>query len=823
VSDDLIGRHLGQYEIVEFIGGDDLTEVYRAVYHPEDDPLEREVSVLVKIVGRQQGEDPVFNTRFRREARAIAGLRHPNIVRVHDFGHAENGHYVIMDYIDGETLADVMAQAQRKERFLDMEDITFIIRQIASALDHAHSQGVVHRAVNPHTIIITRSGQAILADYGLSLLYSRSGEGESPDVIASPAEYMAPELVYDPRAATPASDVYSLGVILYQLLTGQLPFEFGSDIDMALQSLGETAPDPRLLNQEISVDVAAVTLKALAKEPKERFLRAMKMASALERAAYPDPRALRAYKRHQQQETIASRPTAERLVVHRGPPRREERRRVKQMRGEYKGIQQESGVEGVRVRRPLRLVPVNWLRWAAFATAVIVILIAGAFVLDALGIIRLPVGSSQLTVAEMTATAQATITPTLTPEPPTATPPPTLTPLPTPTPLEVAESTPVPALEYAPLGAGSSAFRVEDGAAIQFVPAGTFMMGSDDPERNEDAHPQHAVMLNDYWIDQTEVTNDQYALCVEAELCQPPISTQYYSDPNRGDHPVVYVTYTYAVTYCLWLSSVTGQTVGLPTEAQWEKAATWDPVAEEARLYPWGNEPPDGTLLRYLDGPVWGTAEVGSYPNGASAYGVYDMAGNVWEWTADWYGAKTYDRTGIPVDPTGPASGTQRINRGGGWAHSATYMPSAIRNAAEPTASGNDLGFRCAMAGNRPPQSSGMVMTPLDLVPELNERLDAELNALEGDVRLIDDWRAALDVLNWSLLRDDNEQALTTINDGLAAIKVQRRDGQISAKLAQQLEGGLQWIKSQIEPVEEASNTEVEAEEPPEGEAGEPG
>ncbi len=219
MATDLIGRKLGPYEIVEFLGGDDLTEVYRG-HHPE---LDR--SVIIRIVGRHLEADPVFSVRFRREAKAIAALRHPNIVQVYDFGQAEGGHYIITDDVDGTPLSVLIDEMRAGERTLDPADITFIMRQIAAALDHAHRAGVVHGAVTPSAILMTRSGQAILAEFGLSLLYSRGAEGSDAGAIISAPEYVAPELLADARAASPASDVYSLGVVVYELLTGERPYE----------------------------------------------------------------------------------------------------------------------------------------------------------------------------------------------------------------------------------------------------------------------------------------------------------------------------------------------------------------------------------------------------------------------------------------------------------------------------------------------------------------------------------------------------------------------------------------------------------------------
>ncbi len=211
--------------------------------------------------------------------------------------------------------------------------------------------------------------------------------------------------------------------------------------------------------------------------------------------------------------------------------------------------------------------------------------------------------------------------------------------------------------------------RGSDNAEMVYVPAGEFRMGSVANEQaGDDEKPQHTVVLDAFWIDRHEVTNAQYSQCVATENCRAPderASTTrgaYYGIAEFDNYPVITVSWDDAYTYCEWAGK------RLPTEAEWEKAAR----RTDGRVYPWGNE---FDQSRLNSSEVSGdTSEVGAYPNGASPYGAFDMAGNVWEWVADWYDANYYANS-PRVNPQGPTLGERRTRRGGSWVDN----PSAVR------------------------------------------------------------------------------------------------------------------------------------------------
>jgi formylglycine-generating enzyme required for sulfatase activity len=255
----------------------------------------------------------------------------------------------------------------------------------------------------------------------------------------------------------------------------------------------------------------------------------------------------------------------------------------------------------------------------------------------------------------------------------------------------------------------------KDKSEMVYVPADEFIMGSSDADVDsalalcneyygdcqrswfEDEQPRHTVYLNAFYVDKTEVTNVQYQACVEAGACDAPSDATYYDNADYAQHPVVYVDWYEAKAYCEWAGK------RLPTEAEWEKAAR----GTDGRVYPWGNTF-DGSKLNFCDKNCsydWKdasvddgyakTAPVGSYPAGASPYGALDMAGNVWEWVADWYDADYYDRS-PSRNPQGLDSGAFKVLRGGSWHGAPDLVRSSGRDGFSPDRRNYRRGFRCA-------------------------------------------------------------------------------------------------------------------------------
>jgi formylglycine-generating enzyme required for sulfatase activity len=260
---------------------------------------------------------------------------------------------------------------------------------------------------------------------------------------------------------------------------------------------------------------------------------------------------------------------------------------------------------------------------------------------------------------------------------PTLTPTPTF--IPTPTPM---------------LGIGSTQVSPADGMILLYVPEGEFLMGAadSDPDATRPEKPQHTVYLDAFWIDQTEVTSAMYAKCVADGKCQTPWCL---AGSKFDQHPAVCVDWFNAKAYCEWAGR------RLPTEAEWEKAAR----GTDGRLYPWGNEPATCEYAMMNDGSGYACGErsdtaaahVGSRPKGASPYGALDMAGNVWEWTNDWYDSNYYNISPYS-NPTGPASGYGPAQRGGYWENKSNLVRVTYRvpHSNNPMGGASSIGFRCS-------------------------------------------------------------------------------------------------------------------------------
>jgi eukaryotic-like serine/threonine-protein kinase len=295
-------------------------------------------------------------------------------------------------------------------------------------------------------------------------------------------------------------------------------------------------------------------------------------------------------------------------------------------------------------------------------------------------------GPGNVSEAEATATLESAVVAALT----------ALAPTPTPSPAPTIPPTPTP-----------EPFITKTGSRMLIIPESIFLMGNDESEKR-DQQPSHLVHLDAYYLDETEVTNKDYAQCVAANVCEPPVSPNatthqsYYGDPAFDDYPVIFVNWFNAETFCRWRDG------RLPSEAEWEMAAGYDALEGIRFQYPWGDVF-DGTRLNYcdqncprddrdpaVDDGHQDTAPVGSYENGRSPFEIYDMAGNVMEWVNDWYDAGYY-RESTDTNPLGPLEGQFKSIRGGSWLSPAEDTLVTARNSFDPLVARANLGFRCAM------------------------------------------------------------------------------------------------------------------------------
>ena len=622
-----------RYRIVALLGQGGMGAVYRAW------DLRLEVPVALKEQLPQPGLDAgmlaQLRQQFKQEAMTLARLSHPNLVKVMDFFDEGGNVYLVMEFLEGESLADHIA----REGVVPEAQVLDWAQQLLHALTYCHSQGIVHRDIKPQNILLRPDGRAVLVDFGLVKLWNPNDpqtrtvmRGMGTPEYAPPEQYGKQGQTTDPR-----SDIYSLGATLYHALAGQAP-----------PSASDRIADPELfrpvraLNPGVSAATEAAILKALEPTRGARWATAAEMAAAL---------------------------------ASRGP-----------------GVQRRGGVEVIttpihspagpsgtavmpdRESRPAASRRSNPWVWAAVAVVGFVVFIA------TLNGIR-ESGREIPTAAPLPA---ATIT-----SAPTAAPVPTITPV----------STAVPAVP----ATVSTRIRESDGMVMVYVPAGEFQMGSENGPRDEE--PVHTAALDDFWMDQMEVTNAQYGKCVTAGKCGPSNFAEN-SDYNGATQPVVGVSWHDAVAYCVWAGG------RLPTEAEWEYAAR----GPEGRVYPWGNtnDCAKGNFSTNCGADKYAqTAPVGSFLEGASWVGALDLAGNALEWVADWYGAYP---SGRQVNPTGPQGGDLRVLRGNSWIGDEESSRSAYREGDGPTETREFVGFRCAISGTSTAVTSAS--TPTTTAPD---------------------------------------------------------------------------------------------------------
>ncbi|MEJ2746955.1 MAG: bifunctional serine/threonine-protein kinase/formylglycine-generating enzyme family protein [Anaerolineae bacterium] len=500
-------------------------------------------------------------------------------------------------------------------------------------LTYLHEQDQLHLNVKPANIRLAPSGDIFLVDSGLPGL----------GVPAGLSGYAAPEQQSQAQV-TPASDIYSLGATLYTLLTGQTP----PDALRRQSGLAELIP-AREVNPDVEPYLSLVAGRAMSLRPDARYETVKDFSKALARPIGHPVTAVEEPRRTPERTAVPLRPVA----VPSAPKL------------------------PVKTRRQM---PQRTM-WAL----VVVLLIALAGVSS---LFWLNMEQPEVTEAEATATLQSAVVAALTALAPSPSPLPAPTQAPTPTPEPII---------------------TETGSRMLYVPGGVFRMGYDEGESNE--RPSLLIHLDPYFIDETEVTNGQYAQCVDAGACQPPQNNKspldadivYYGASTYDDYPVIQVSWYDAQTFCDWRGA------RLPSEAEWEKAAGFDPVEAIKRRYPWGDTF-DGTKLNYCDigcprdyadtavnDGYRDTAPVGSYPDGRSPLGMYDMSGNVMEWVDDWYSPHAYtDMT--DTNPRGPLEGTAKVIRGGSWLSDKDEVTVTVRASYDPTVARVNLGFRCALS-----------------------------------------------------------------------------------------------------------------------------
>lgn len=259
-----------RYQLLQTLGTGGMAVVYRAY----DLRLERPVAI--KVLRQDYGESSGFRERFRQEAKAAANLSHPNIVTVHDFGLDANRLYIVMEYVPGTDLKTILKERGR----LDIDEAISLIVQACAGIGYAHRAGLVHCDVKPHNMLVTPDQRLKVTDFGIARALSSIAPDEKHDVVWGSPLYFSPEQAAG-QAPSPASDVYSLGVVLYEMLTGQLPFTATDPVELARLHRESTPVAPQRINPEIPPALDQIIMKVLSKEPSARYRTADQLGRVL--------------------------------------------------------------------------------------------------------------------------------------------------------------------------------------------------------------------------------------------------------------------------------------------------------------------------------------------------------------------------------------------------------------------------------------------------------------------------------------------------------------------------------------------------------------
>ena len=270
-QDSLLGKQLDEYRLEKLLGQGGMARVYRAI----DTQLKRYVAV--KVIDNKFRTDEEYVRRFEREAQAIARLEHPHVVSLHRYGNVDGVLYMAMQYIKGSDLAQLLDEYRADGEFMTGDEILRIMREAGLGLDYVHRQGIIHRDIKPSNIMLKDDGTAIIADFGLVLL---SDVGTRGEIFGTP-HYMSPEQALSSAKVVPQSDVYSMGIILYEMFTHRLPFETGEPLDIAMAHMSEEPPPPSTYRADLPEAIEEVILRSLAKSPEDRYQSCDELSDAL--------------------------------------------------------------------------------------------------------------------------------------------------------------------------------------------------------------------------------------------------------------------------------------------------------------------------------------------------------------------------------------------------------------------------------------------------------------------------------------------------------------------------------------------------------------
>ena len=519
-----IGKTIGNVRIDKLLARGGMAEVYLGSH------LNLERPVAVKLLHSYIEEEPLLIERFRREAKVVAGLRHPNIVQIFDFDTMDGHPYIVMEYLKGPTLATYLRHLHQRKKRIPPDQVARLLNELSIALDYAHKQGVVHRDIKPGNVMLHHKGddfpldrplaedvEAVITDFGLVRIMNTASQTASGTVSGTPA-YMSPEQARgDPTDHR--TDIYSLGIVLYEMLAGRVPFEADSTLTVLHMQI-HTTPPPIA---GIPAKVQAVIDRALLKNPQDRYNSTRELAGDYSRAIGMTTQAA----------TLQEAEPASTIAVEAAPPVEAEPQPVLQP-----PTKPEPSPELKQQAEPksrLNVEPVSRPAQKRSGIPVILFSIIGILVLAAAGFLLFS-RNAQPAPPPSTATSNPEVV--------------------------------IPNTGTSPLP--SEAPALPSSERMVKIPAGTYNVGKDPEGSNQSA--AQAVTLDEYWIDQYPVTNldfQQY-------------TPEWTIPSGKDNHPAIGVAWEQADAYCRALNK------RLPSEAEWEAAARGS--GPDPQLYPWGRD-----------------------------------------------------------------------------------------------------------------------------------------------------------------------------------------------------------------------------------------
>lgn len=652
---------IGDYLIQEPIGSGGMGTVYKAIHQR----MKRVVAL--KVIRSDMNQVPDRLKRFEREVQTAARLSHPHIVTAYDAGEEHGVHYLICEYIDGESLTELV----RGSGPLDFSDAINCILQVARGLEYAHGQGVIHRDIKPANILVDDQGDLKILDMGLARLQQSSEDllanGSQTELTTSQffmgtIDYMAPEQARNTKLADHRSDIYSLGCTLYFLLTAKPVYEGETTVERILAHKEQPIPSLSALGRQVPTEFDPIFTKMLAKEPDDRYNNVTELISDLNKFSVD----------YLQDQTFT-------LPVVDGKQNAVSHDNWASAPTEIQPAVSDLTVLGKassQGKQKNNTATQKKLLWGGIATAVVVLI----------GILfwNRPNQSSLSSESDLSITGLPPASPFTPPEAKQYQ-------------QEYAQKVKLPVIEHVSLGDHGKEQQLE----LTLIPPGKFKMRNPSQSLTNGAGDAYFVKLTKpYYMSSTEITTGLYRIFVN--------ETKYQTDAERNSRggygmeggswrqssdyswkyvgeleiknqmPALSISWNDAVAFCKWLSDKTGHRYRLPTEAEWEYAcragtqSDWFFGTDSGELenYAWFRNNSENRIHSVKK----------KLPN---AFGLYDVYGNEWEWCQDYY-SEDYIAESDRVDPTGPEQGSGRVRRGGGFGQSSDQLTSYARENGNP-------------------------------------------------------------------------------------------------------------------------------------------